>query len=204
MIQGHQKYNAPSILSTFQSPTAQGSVHSLSFIARAAVVRASQSCAPKEGEKRDSEEGVFPATNHKMKGAKGSRWCGQYGGYTEQHPMWKKAYKFRILKLAGVKEEDEEGGYEDLRSLIERYIKWQKDPSKINDLECFNAWNMERVYQKNKISTTKQKLRKKLTDLKRERREKYEETIKEIIDEYIVYMNDLENQEEKEEEDSNA
>ena len=139
-----------------------------------------------------------PITTFSMKGGKCAKWYGSHGGYTEDHPLWKEAYKHRILKLADVREDENYGGYEDLKSLVIRYLKSCTDPSKRNDLTAFNTWNMEQVYKKNKVNTTKQKLRKKLTDMKRERRERYEEFVKEIIDEYITYTNQKENEEDKE------
>lgn len=105
------------------------------------------------------------------------------GGYTEQHPMWREAYRHEILRQAGLQEKDELGGYESLKDLVDRYRE-EAGEEKAGVLGDFERWNMEQVYRRNRLLNTKQRLRKRLTDMKRERTEKYHALIKSIIQNY--------------------
>ena len=124
-------------------------------------------------------------------------WMTESGGYTEQHPMWKDAYRYEILKQAGLKEKDELGGLETLGDLVKRYHEEFPNEQK-DSLKEFTIWNMEQVYKKNKILNTKQRLRKRLTDMKRERPAKYHELVEKIIRNYVEYLNDSEDHEDDE------
>ena len=125
------------------------------------------------------------------------------GEFTEDHPSWKEAYRHEILRQAGLKEEDELGGIEALGELAKRY---EAAGNSCEGLKEFLMWNMEQVYKKNRIATTKQRLRKRLTDMKRERTDRYHEMIRRIITDYHNQkkeediQSDLEDEQEKEEE----
>ena len=118
-----------------------------------------------------------------MHGGKSVPWMAENGGYSEKHPLWKEAYRHEILRQSGYKKKDELGGYENLDELVRRYQE-EATPSLAKSMDDFVRWNMEQVYKRNRILNQKQKLRKKLTDMKRERPDRYNEYVKQIIINY--------------------